>query len=202
MKLLVATGNPDKRTEMEELLHGLPVDILSLADLPDAPEVEEDGASLEENAARKASEMARYADCRAVADDSGLFVDALGGAPGVRSARYADGEPTPANLCGKLLREMANVPDEQRTAHFRCCIAMAGPEGRVLLTASGRCDGRIAREMRGDGGFGYDPVFLHEGTERTFAEMEPHEKNAVSHRGRAFREFRKRFAEYLRASSD
>ncbi|MFO7958014.1 MAG: XTP/dITP diphosphatase [Candidatus Brocadiia bacterium] len=202
MKLLVATGNPGKRSEMEELLRGLPVQILSLTDLPNAPEVEEDGATLEENAAKKASEMAGYADCFAVADDSGLFVDALDGEPGVRSARYADGEPTPENLCGKLLREMANVPNEERTAYFRCCIAMAGPKGQVRLTASGRCEGRITREMRGDGGFGYDPVFLYESEDRTFAEMEPHQKNAVSHRGRALQQFRRRFTEFLRATSD
>ncbi len=202
MKLLVATGNPGKRREIEALLRGLPVEVLSLVDLPDAPEVEEDGATLEENAAKKAAEMARFAACYAMADDSGLFVDALGGAPGVHSARYADGEPTPDNLCGKLLREMADVPDEERGAHFRCCIALAEPEGRVRLTAAGRCDGRITRRMLGDGGFGYDPVFYYPEAGCTFAEMAPEEKNAVSHRGRALREFRRRFADFVRCPSD
>jgi XTP/dITP diphosphohydrolase len=197
MKLLVATGNPAKRRELEALLKGLPVTVLSRAGFPDAPEVVEDGATLEENAAKKARETARACGVHAVADDSGLFVDALDGRPGVRSARYAGPAPTPARLCRKLLAEMDGVPPGQRSAHFRCCIAMADAEGRVLLRAEGRCDGIITDSMRGSGGFGYDPVFLCEPAGLTFAEMSPKQKNAVSHRGRALAEFRERLEGFL-----
>ena len=198
MDLLVATGNPGKCREMRRLLSDLPVRILTLDDFPDAPEVIEDRETLEGNAAKKAAENAQFCGLHAVADDSGIFVDALDGGPGVRSARYADGEPTTDNLCGKLLREMKGVPEEQRTAHFRCSIAMADPEGHTVLRAEGRCDGVITHEMAGEGGFGYDPVFYYEPAGRTFAQMAPEEKNAVSHRGRALREFRRRFTEWLK----
>ncbi len=197
MRLLVATANPGKQREMAQLLSGLPVELLTLRDFADAPAVLENGATLEENAAEKAGELARACDVHAVADDSGLFVDALDGRPGVHSARYADGEPTPENLCGKLLAEMGSSEESDRTAHFRCCIAMAEPSGRVVLTASGRCDGRIASGMRGTGGFGYDAVFHYEPADKTFAEMTSTEKNAVSHRGRALREFRRKLTDWL-----
>ncbi len=197
MDLLVATGNPGKCREMRRLLSDLPVRILTLSDFPGAPEVEEDGETLEKNAAKKAREQARFSGLDAVADDSGLFVDALDGRPGVHSARYADGEPTSENLCIKLLAEMDGEPEERRQAHFRCCIAMADPEGQIVLRAEGRCDGIIAEEMAGEGGFGYDPVFYYEPAGRTFAQMAPEEKNAVSHRGRALKQFRRRFARWL-----
>ncbi|MHC4481901.1 MAG: non-canonical purine NTP pyrophosphatase, partial [Planctomycetota bacterium] len=151
------------------------------------------------NAAKKASTLARALGLHAVADDSGLFVDALGGRPGVRSARYAGPEPTAEKLCARLLGEMENVPDGERTAHFRCCIAMADATGQVVLTASGRVAGRLTRKMRGTGGFGYDAVFLYGSAAKTFAEMSPAAKNAVSHRGRALRQFRERFEEFIRA---
>lgn len=197
MKLVIATGNPKKRAELETLLAGLPVELLTLRDFPDVPETVEDGETLEENAAKKASEVARACGLHAVADDSGLFVDALDGRPGLRSARYAGPDPTPLKLCAKLLGEMASVPDGERTAHFRCCIAMADPVGAVVLTAAGRVDGVIAREMRGDGGFGYDPVFFYEPADVTFAQMAPEAKNAVSHRGRALAQFRRRLVAFL-----
>ncbi|KPK57629.1 MAG: hypothetical protein AMK73_09960 [Planctomycetes bacterium SM23_32] len=197
MKLLVATANRAKLAELEALLAALPVQVLSLTDFPDAPHVVEDGSTLEENAAKKAAETARACAVHAVADDSGLFVDALDGRPGVRSARYAGPDPTPAKLCGKLLEEMADVPECRRGARFRCCIALADPDGEILLRAEGRCDGVIAREMRGEGGFGYDPVFIYGGAERTFAEMRPEQKNAVSHRGRALAAFRRRLKDLL-----
>lgn len=179
------------------MLAGLPVEVTSLGDFPEAPEVKEDGETLEENAAKKASEVARACSIHAVADDSGLFVDALGGQPGVRSARYAGPHPTSKKLCRKLLDEMRDIPDERRQAHFRCCIAMADPTGRVVVTASGRADGIIIRAMQGERGFGYDPVFLYEPAAKTFAEMVPDEKNAVSHRGRALRAFRRQFSRLL-----
>jgi XTP/dITP diphosphohydrolase len=197
MRLLIATTNPGKCREMKALLAGLPVEILTLRDFPDAPEVIEDAETPEGNAARKACELALACQVHAVADDSGLFVDALDGRPGVRSARYAGPNPTSLSLCTKLLEEMRGVPVGKRGAHFRCCIAMADPTGRVALTASGRCEGRITAEMRGDGGFGYDPVFRYEAAGRTFAEMSPEDKNTVSHRGRALSDFRRLFADHL-----
>jgi XTP/dITP diphosphohydrolase len=197
MRLLIATNNPAKRAEMETMLAGLPVEVTSLGDFPEAPEVKEDGETLEENAAKKASEVARACGIHAVADDSGLFVDALGGQPGVRSARYAGPHPTSEKLCRKLLDEMRDIPDERRQAHFRCCIAMADPTGRVVVTASGRADGIIIRAMQGERGFGYDPVFLYEPAAKTFAEMVPDEKNAVSHRGQALKAFRRQFSRLL-----
>ena len=197
MKLLIATRNLKKRNEMQALLAGLDVEVVTLDEFPNAPEVDEDGATLEENAAKKAIEVARACRVAAVADDSGLFVDALGGRPGVHSARYAGPDPTPEKLCTKLLAELDGVPEARRCAHFASCIAMADDLGRVVVTARGRVDGRIGNEMRGRGGFGYDPVFIYEPTGKTFAEMAPDEKNAVSHRGRALRDFRRRFERYL-----
>ncbi len=200
MKLLIATANPEKRKELEALLAGLAVEVLTLRDRPDAPHVVEDGATLEENAAKKASETARACGVYAVADDSGLFVDALGGKPGVKSARYAGPDPTVEKLCRKLLLEMESVPDGSRGAHFRCCIAMADPNGELVLTAEGRVEGTITHRMRGEGGFGYDRVFHYDPAGKTFAEMTPEEKNAVSHRGHALREFRKKSARWLGCS--
>lgn len=197
MKLLIATTNPGKLGEMQALLAGLPVEVLTLSDFPDAPEVIEDRATPAENAAKKASETARACQVHTVADDSGLFVDALDGRPGVRSARYAGPNPTSLSLCTKLLDQMRDVPAEQRGAHFLCCIAMAGPAGDIVLTASGRCDGRITCEMRGEGGFGYDPVFHYEPAGKTFAELSPEEKNAVSHRGRALARFRQQLSDHM-----
>ena len=197
VKLLIATGNPGKRREMEALLTGLPVEVLTPADFADVPDVVEDGVTLEQNAAKKASETARACGMHTVADDSGLFVDALDGRPGMRSARYAGGDSSPAALCGKLLREMRGVPTAKRGAHFQCCIAMSDPTGQVVLTASGRCDGRIADRMRGDGGFGYDAVFYFDAAGKTFAELQPDRKNAVSHRGKALAEFRRRLIAFL-----
>ena len=199
MRLLLATANPGKRRELEALLAGMTVEVLALADVAGAPEVVEDRPTLEGNAAKKALEVAAACGEYAMADDSGLFVDALGGRPGVMSARYAGPEPTSEKLCAKLLREMADVPDRARSAHFRCCIALAEPGGRLLLRASGRVDGHIALRGRGTGGFGYDAVFLYEPWGRTFAEVPTERKNAVSHRGRALRAFRRLLVRFLEA---
>lgn len=198
--LLVATRNEGKLREIRDLLAGLPVVVLSLDSFPDAPEVEEDGATLEENAAKKACETAQACGVHAVADDSGLFVDALDGRPGVHSARYAGPDGTSRELCTKLLSELEGEPDDCRNAHFRCCIVMADPGGREMLKVEGRVDGRISREIRGSGGFGYDPVFIYGPAGRTFAEMAPEAKNAVSHRGRALAEFRSLLRDYVEAS--
>jgi len=197
MKLLIATRNVNKGREIEALLSELDVTILTLHGFPDAPQVLEDGQTFEENACKKAAQLAVYSGLHTVADDSGLCVDALGGRPGVMSARYAGPDPTTENLCTKLLKEMEAVPDSLRAGHFQCHVAFAEPSGHVLLTASGRCNGTITRRMRGRHGFGYDPVFLYVPAGKTFAEMEPAQKNAVSHRGRALREFREKFRAFL-----
>ncbi len=197
MKILIASANPDKRAEMEQMLRGLPVELVSLADFPDAPEVQETGETFAQNAARKAVETALYSGLHAVADDSGLCVDVLDGAPGVESARYAGPRGTYRDVCKKLLRVMRYVPDGRRTARFECHIAFADPEGDVRLTARGVCEGTITRQMRGGRGFGYDPVFLYPPAGKTFAQMVPEEKNKLSHRARAIEEFRRKLEEFL-----
>lgn len=202
MKLLIATRNRDKLREMRELLGGLEVEVVTLEEFPSVPEVEETGSTLEENAGMKASTAARTAGLHAVADDSGLFVPALDGRPGVRSARYAGPEATDEDLCRKLLREMRDVPERRREAAFRCCVVMSDPGGQMVLTATGAVEGRITEEMRGDGGFGYDPVFYHPDSAATFAALSPRRKNAVSHRGKALRRFREEFVEFLERPED
>lgn len=197
VKILVASANADKREEIEKLLNGLPVEIVSLAEFPDAPHVIEDGETFQENAAEKARRMAEFAGMHAVADDSGLCVDALDGAPGIRSARFAGRGATGRDLCRKLLAYMRGVPDAERAARFECHIAFSDPEGNIALTAHGACEGAITRQTRGGKGFGYDPVFLYPPAGKTFAQMLPEEKNKVSHRGRAIREFRRELETFL-----
>lgn len=187
MKLVLATGNPDKAREIEAVLRAhLPG--LELVPRPgDVDEVEETGATLTENARLKAQALAGATGLPAVADDTGLEVDALDGAPGVYSSRFAGaGASYDANL-SKLLSDMDGVPDGDRTARFTTVAMAVWPDGRELA-ATGVVEGVIVRDRRGTGGFGYDPVFVpREGDGRTFAEMTPDEKHALSHRGRAFR---------------
>lgn len=187
--LLVATTNAKKLAELVELLAGAPVRIVGSGDVAGLPEVEESGITFEENAALKATSASAASGFLALADDSGLEVDALGGAPGVRSARYAAAEGAAANASdaanrAKVLRELAGVPAARRTARFRCAIAVAR-DGKVVLRAAGAVEGTILERERGTGGFGYDPLFVPRGHDRTFAEMSSHEKAALSHRGRA-----------------
>jgi len=189
LTLVVGTRNAKKKAEIEKILAGLPLRLKSVADYPDAPDVVEDGDTFEENARKKALEYATALGEWVVADDSGLQVDALGGEPGVHSARYAGPDATGADLCRKLLGELADVPPESRTARFRCVIAVAKP-GEVLFAVQAAVEGMITREMRGSGGFGYDPVFLYPRLGRTFAELTMEEKNSVSHRGRALELFK------------
>ena len=197
MKLVIASGNPKKREELETLLADLDVELLTLKDFPQAPEVVEDGTTFEQNACKKAREIALYTGEYTIADDSGLCVDALDGRPGVRSARYAGPNPTRRKLCSKLLAEMEGVPDDERGAAFHCWTALASPDGSIQFTVSGKCEGTITRQMRGEHGFGYDPVFYNEEFGKTFAEMEPHHKHSVSHRGRALARFRKKLVEFM-----
>jgi XTP/dITP diphosphohydrolase len=196
IQLLIGTQNPGKRREYEDLLAELPVVWVGPADcgLADFDPVE-DGTTFEENAKRKALSYARAANLPALADDSGLTVDALGGAPGVYSARYAGPGTTDEDRYRKLLHEMNDVPDELRMARFVCVVALGLPDGRVF-TAQGTVDGHIGRVPRGSHGFGYDPVFvLPDG--RHFAELPAEEKHAISHRGNALRAFTATLMEVL-----
>lgn len=188
-RLLVASRNPAKRAEMLRLLHAAPIELCSLADFPHVGPVPETGASFQANARLKAEGFFAATALPAVADDSGLEVDALGGAPGVYSARYAGVHGQDAANVAKLLEALADVPPEARAAAFRCCIAVADARG-VLTTIEGTCRGRIAETARGAAGFGYDPVFIPEaGDGRTMAELSAAEKDALSHRGAALRRF-------------
>jgi len=180
MRLLVATRNAGKLREVRARVRGL--DVVSLDDVAPMPELEETEDTLEGNARLKALAAARTTGLWTVADDSGLFVDALGGAPGVRSARYAPG--TDADRVQRLLGTMERVPDGQRGAAFRCVLALASPAGEVRY-ARGECRGTLVRTPRGSGGFGYDPVFLVPELGRTMAELTLEEKGRISHRARA-----------------
>jgi XTP/dITP diphosphohydrolase len=187
--LVLATRNRGKVREITELLRGLPVTVRGLGEFPEAPAPEEVGGTFVENASLKALSAAQTTGCLALADDSGLEVEALDGRPGVLSARYAGEGADYPTMCRKLLGELAGVPRERRRARFVCAVAAARPTG-ILWTLEGTCSGRIAEEMRGKEGFGYDPIFFYPPLGRTFAELTPAEKNAVSHRGRAFRRAR------------
>ena len=187
-QLVLATHNRDKVVELRESLHGLPIQILSLDHFPNAPEVEEDGDTLEANAIKKALAIHAHTQLPAVADDTGLMVDTLNGAPGVYSSRYAGPQATYADNVQKLLRELAGVPELQRRAEFRTVMALVC-EGKTHLV-EGRCCGRIMLAPRGKNGFGYDPVFFVPELNKTFAELALAEKNKISHRGKATEAFK------------
>ncbi|MEE4255208.1 MAG: XTP/dITP diphosphatase [Desulfuromusa sp.] len=186
MKLLVATGNQGKLKEIRSLLGDSPVEIVGLNQLVDPPEVVEDGATFLENAQKKASEMAKFSGLLTLADDSGLVVDALNGAPGVFSARYAGEQGDDHANNAKLLQELDTVIDEKRQAAFHCVIALAWPDGRCE-TYDGQVSGLIMRGERGAGGFGYDPLFMVPEYGKTMAEISAAIKNRISHRGMALR---------------
>lgn len=192
--LLIATANPDKGREIARLLAGLPVELRTLRDLPDVSLPEETGATLEENAVLKARAACEATGLPALADDTGLEVEALGGLPGVRSARYAGEDATYADNCRKLLRDLAGVERERRGARFVCVLALYRGDGRILLF-TGAAEGRILEAPRGAGGFGYDPVFYVPAAGKTFAEMTAEEKGRYSHRGAALRKLRAYFEE-------
>lgn len=187
-RLVFATANPDKVAEIREILANLP-GVELVARPPQAPDVIEDGATLEDNARLKARALRDFTGLAAVADDTGLEVDALDGAPGVASARYAGEEATYAENVAKLLDQLGRLPDGggDRRACFRTVALVAFSNGTELI-GEGSVTGHIARSPRGEGGFGYDPVFVaDESGGKTFAEMTPDEKHALSHRGNAFR---------------
>ncbi len=188
-KLVLATGNRNKLQEMKDLLQGLPLELLTLEAYPGLNMPAEDRTTFAGNAAKKAESVSLATGEMALADDSGLAVDALGGRPGVHSARYAgeEGNYEANNLL--LLKELNGVPTEARSASFICAIAVAVPGDQTYLIEAS-CSGRITESLRGKGGFGYDPLFFFEEAGKTFAEMSPEEKNRVSHRGKALRRTR------------
>lgn len=186
MRILIATMNEGKLREYRRLLADVRgLELETMASLPARIDVIEDRDTFAGNALKKASEVAVYAGIPCLADDSGLEVDALGGAPGVYSARYAGQDATDARNNQKLLRALRDVPEERRAAWFRCAIAVVDPGGRLLAAADGVCEGRIARAPKGVHGFGYDPVFVPDGYNQTMAELAPETKNRISHRAKA-----------------
>lgn len=188
-KLLLATRNRAKLQEYLELLQGVPYEIVTLVDVGIDQVIGETGKTLEENAALKAKAYAALSNIMALADDSGLEVDALGGEPGALSARIAGEGASDKELINYLLVKLSGIPWEDRVARFRCVIAIASPEGKVEL-CQGECQGIIAFEPKGESGFGYDPVFYLPGLGKTVAELSMEEKNEISHRGKAAREAR------------
>jgi len=184
-ELVLATHNRHKAAELIALLGGLGITIRTLDEFPDAPDVVEDGDSCEANAVKKARAIAEYTGLPAVADDTGLEVDALGGRPGIYAARYAGEGATYEDNCRKLLRELTGVPCEQRTARFYTVAALALPSDGIRV-ARGTLEGVIAEEARGSSGFGYDPVFLIPELGMTLAQLSADKKNRVSHRAKAF----------------
>jgi XTP/dITP diphosphohydrolase len=184
-EIVIASKNKGKIREIREIYADLPV---SIVEHPDLPEVIEDGATFSENARKKAVEIARHTGKWALADDSGLEVDALSGAPGIHSARWS-GAGDEANN-DKLIEELREIPPPARTARYRAVVAVASPDGRVVAEAAGTCEGLIGFERKGAGGFGYDPLFVVPQFGRTMAELPSETKHSISHRGEALRRLR------------
>ena len=192
-EIVIASRNKGKIAEILQIFADLPFRLHSLADFPDAPEVEESGSTFAENARLKAVSAARHSKLWALADDSGLEVDALGGKPGIHSARYSGSNDEKNNE--KVLCELEDVPDAKRTGRFRAAMVLAGPEGKILAESEGAVEGLIARELRGSAGFGYDPLFLLPEFGQTMAELGLEIKNRISHRAVALRRLRERMME-------
>jgi len=184
-ELLVATNNAGKVRELSQLLSGAPLRLRLLSEFDGVAEAEETGTTFAENATLKALYYSAHAGLLTLSDDSGLAVDALNGAPGVYSARYAGADATYAERMAKLLGELEAAGDTDRRARFVCVIAVADPLAGTVETFEGVCEGRIARAPRGTGGFGYDPLFIPEGHDRTFGELPEEVKHSLSHRARA-----------------
>lgn len=196
-EILLATNNQGKVKEMKLILSDLGIDVYSLKDKGIDVDVEEDGKTFEENAIKKAKVIAEISNMITVSDDSGLEVYALDLRPGIYSARYAGEGATSDMLCKKLLSEMENIPDKERGARFVSVVAIVYPDGKTL-TLRGECEGTIIHEKRGDGGFGYDPVFYIEDKGQTFSEMSMEEKNKISHRAKAFAKLKEHLKEKIK----
>lgn len=187
MQIVLATHNRGKMEEMSAILGHLPVELLTLDVFPEIGDIPETGNTLKENAFIKAETVHRLTGLPALADDTGLEVDALNGAPGIYSARYAGADATFDDNCQKMLKELHDIPIEKRTARFRTVIAFAN--GGEKEWVEGVAEGRIIEDKRGIGGFGYDPIFYYPPLRKTFAELDSVEKNSISHRGKALRNF-------------
>ncbi len=189
-ELLIATQNKGKAKEFEAMFEPMGYKVLTLHDLEGAEDVEETGSTFEENAILKAESLSAQFNKMALADDSGLMIDALDGRPGVYSARYAGEQKNDEANMDKVLNELSDVPDEKRTAQFHCVLAVARP-GQETVTYRGQLEGVILKERQGENGFGYDPIFYVPAAGKTTAEMDPQEKNAISHRANALKELKK-----------
>jgi XTP/dITP diphosphohydrolase len=196
MDLVIATSNQHKLKELKTLLEDFPLTILSLKDFPDMPVVVEDGKNFYENALKKALTVARHTDKLTIADDSGIEVDALDRKPGVYSARFAGDDATDEANNTKLLKELEGVSSDKRGACFKCVLVIAQPDGETAFV-EGACRGTIIHEVRGDYGFGYDPLFLVPEYNRTFSEITPEEKNKISHRARALKKLLELLPQFL-----
>ena len=194
LTLVIATGNPGKTAEIRDLLKVFPIDLKNLDDFGPIPPVVEDGDTFDDNAYKKASFVSKILGLPALADDSGLVVEALGGAPGIYSARYAGENASDQQRYTKLLNEMEGKSNRQ--AAFECVISLAVPTG-AALTYEARCEGLIAEEPAGDSGFGYDPVFYFPPLKKMFAQLSREEKSRISHRGKALRELKDEFDKVL-----
>jgi XTP/dITP diphosphohydrolase len=189
LTIVLASRNHKKAREVSEILAPAGFMVIPVTDFPDVPEVEEDGLTFAANAARKASEVARQLNRWVIGEDSGLQVDALGGAPGIYSARYSGAGATDEKNNQKLIADLANVPDEKRGAGYLCSVALSDPNGDIRIACEGTCRGRILNEANGEGGFGYDPYFLIPEYHLTFGQLSSVVKHRLSHRARAFATF-------------
>lgn len=199
-KIILASNNKNKLREFKELMRGMDVELISQREAGCCFEVEETGTTFEENAYLKAAAVTAATGCIAIADDSGLVVDALNGEPGVYSARYGPGhDASDSDRYNYLLNKLGNEP--QRSARFVCCICCTLPDGG-RITSRGECEGEILRAPSGTNGFGYDPVFHPLGQHGSMAELTPDEKNAISHRGKALREYMKKFKEHMHGDNE
>lgn len=196
MKVVLATRNMGKVKEIKQILRGLDLDILTLNDFPEVPSIIEDGKTFKENAVKKARFVAEHLNMPSIADDSGLEVNAFNKRPGILSARYAGENATDEDNNRKLLKELNDIPPEKREACYRCVVALVFPSGEEE-TAEGSCNGFIALEPKGAGGFGYDPLFYIPEYGMTMAELPPEIKNRISHRGKAFAKLKEKLTDIL-----
>lgn len=196
MKVVLATRNMGKVKEIKQILRGLDLDILTLNDFPEVPSIIEDGKTFKENAVKKARFVAEHLNMPSIADDSGLEVNAFNRRPGILSARYAGENATDEDNNRKLLKELNDIPPEKREACYRCVVALVFPSGEEE-TAEGSCNGFIALEPKGAGGFGYDPLFYIPEYGMTMAELPPEIKNRISHRGKAFAKLKEKLTDIL-----
>ncbi len=195
-EIVIGTYNNNKKSEIRKILNGIPVRLLDLDDFEDPPDIIEDGVTFEDNATKKALELAGFCQTCVMADDSGLEVDALDKRPGVLSSRYCGVDTGYEEKCLRLLEELKGVPFEKRTARFRCAIALAEPD-RLKFVVKASCEGIISNEPKGNNGFGYDPIFYVPEHELTMAELEPEVKNRISHRALALELFKTNLMELV-----